>query len=354
MQICKKTFIDRHNNTVYKYEIKSKHQMEVHILSLGASLYEIKFPSSLDDGDNVLLTLEHPEDYLQNTLYTGASLGPVAGRIANAKLPIENAIYQLSQNDGLHNLHGGYHNISFMNWSEDSFIVEDGCAFLTLSCTLSDGQDGYPGNRKITVTYSFMEDHTLSIHYEAISDKHTYFNLSNHSYFNLDGNYHTSGLLQKLYSPANYYTYNNSEHICLGMKPVDDTPFDFRSTRSFQDYKASYPKNEQLLTSKGYNHSLVLSTESTPCIKHALTLSNAKETRSMELFTDAPCIVIYSGGYINDTTMLKGSIKGIPSCAIALEAQDLPNSPWVNEFSYQITKPWEIYERNIILRFHEM
>lgn len=350
MKIGKEVFLTKNTENIYLYRMQTTHNLEVQILSLGATLYKILLPSS-GPAMNILLTLEHPEDYLKNTLFAGSTLGPAAGRIANAQLPIYDKIYHLSQNDGKHNLHGGKHNVSFLNWKEFLFTIKNNIAYLTLSCHLPDMQDGYPGNRTITATFTLEESGKLSLLYEAISDVDTYFNLSNHAYFNLSGNYNKSGLKQRLFSPADYYTYNNPEHICLGMESVKGTPFDFHEPSSLQDNISAYPLNQHLLSAFGYNHALLSTSLKQTALQHALSLSDDKGVHFLNLYTDAPCVVLYSGGYINDTITLDGNIKGIPSCAIALEAQDLPNAPWVQEFPYLITNMGELYTRKIIYEF---
>lgn len=355
MKIDKEVFLinntEKNTEIIYLYKMRTSKDLEVQIISWGATLYKILLPSVSGPDLNILLTLQNREDYLHNTLFAGSSLGPVAGRIENARLPVNDKIYRLSQNDGTHNLHGGIHNISFLNWHERSFRVENDTSYLTLSCHLDDGIDGYPGNRNIIATFSLDETGKLSLLYEALSDANTYFNLSNHAYFNLSGDYHISGLLQRIFSPADKYTYNNEEHICLGMEAVQNTPFDFHKWKSLQDTIAAYPNNNHILSAHGYNHALVLPLLQYPALRHALSLSDAKGLHTLSIYTDAPCVVLYSAGYIDNTVTLYGNVSGMPSCAIALEAQDLPNAPWVQTFPYHVTKTGELYSRKIVYLF---
>lgn len=341
------------NSTLYEpcylYCLKNKHGMAASILSMGATLYELFPPDNKGTSKNVLLTFDDITMYLNNhILYAGASLGPVAGRIQHGHLPINDRICQLTCNDRRHHIHGGYHNISLINWEETSFYTENDVAILTLKCFLPDGLDGYPGNRDIYVTFLLDDNNNLSITYEACSDKDTYLNLSNHAYFNMSGNFQENALLQYLYSPATRHTYNDAEHICLGIQSVTHTPFDFRVPCSLQDNWNAYSQNQQLRNALGYNHALVLSDSDTATPAHALTLSDAKQKYSLELYTDAPCVVLYSGGYIDDTMLLKDGIRTSASCALALEPQDIPNAPWVSEAAYKTLSANSNYRRRII------
>lgn len=336
---------------IKEYILQNKHGMIVKILSYGATIKEINLPNSDKSIENIVLSFQNKEQYRNNPLYCGAVLGPNAGRIANAQLPVDDKIYPLSTNDGRHNLHGGFHNISFMNWKELYFYKNNSAAFLTLSTFLPDGTDGFPGNRRIQVTYELREDDQLFLNFSAHSDKPTYFNLSNHIYFNLSGNFEKSALDQFLECNASYYTHNNKEHISTEICSVKNTPFDFQIITSLNEQINQYSTSEQLSNSEGFNHGLVCNLSSLKNISHMLTLWDKCTSRKMHLYSDAPCVVLYSGGYIDTSYLLHGASHSSKSCAIALEAQDLPNSPWGYSYPYTITPKNSLYTRTICYRF---
>ena len=176
------------------YILKNKNGMEVQALSAGAALRRISVPDKNGVFADVVLGFEDTAEYFGNTLFAGAALGPVAGRISGAKLNISGKTYNLTKNDGENNLHGGNNNISFVNW-EALYADEKS---IKLRTSLADGTDGFPGNRTFTAEYSLDEENRLTMKYTAVSDRDTYFNMSNHTYFNMSGDFSGNALMQKM------------------------------------------------------------------------------------------------------------------------------------------------------------
>lgn len=348
MKISKTSLGTYGTSAIYQYNLINDHKMEVTLLTIGAVVKSIYLPFPDGTTRNVVLSFADWNTYLTNPLYAGATLAPNAGRISNACLPIGELCYELSCNEASHNAHGGFHNASTQNWREfDTHTSSEECA-VTLSILLPDGLDGYPGNRTIRVTYTLGNDNTLSIRYHAMTDKETYFNLSNHSYFNLSGNFKTNGLDQLLQVNASDYVANNAEHIPDTVRSVKQTPFDFSQPISLVFNISSNPEHEQLKNALGYNNAFLLAVNST---EKALSLTSEVSGYTLELFTDAPSIVLYSGGYIGcDLRLADGSMSSA-SCAIALEAQDVPDTPHFLPKHYICTKPGEEYSRSISYHF---
>ena len=171
-----------------------KDSFQVTLNSIGASIRSIGYTDSAEKFKNIALSFASDSDYTGNTLYAGATLGPCAGRISNGWLSLPAKKYHLTRNEkNRHCLHSGIHSVSFINWTLVSVREEDTCAEALFQCTLPDCCDGFPGNRTFSVSYLLNEAHELTVRYRAVSDKTTYFNMSNHSYFNL------SGILKKVF-----------------------------------------------------------------------------------------------------------------------------------------------------------
>ena len=178
--------------------LRNKAGMTVTVQSAGAAIREIIVPDANGKFENVALAFSDRRKYMCNPLYAGAAMGPVAGRISGGRINIGGTEYPLTQNDGNNTLHSGYDNISFRLW-ECGRISENRVELRTF---LPDGADGFPGNRQFTADYSLDENNSLTLIYTAVSDKDTYFNLTNHTYFNLSGNFGINSLNQKFsFSP---------------------------------------------------------------------------------------------------------------------------------------------------------
>lgn len=332
--------------TPASYIMKNQNGMEVEILSAGAAISRILVPDLAGNFENIVLSFADKSTYYGNSLYAGAILGPVAGRISGARLPLNNSVCHLTKNDGDNHLHGGHHSLSFLNWNLQSQTENhgEGTWNVVLHAFLPDGTDGFPGNRHFTASYTLCNDNSLILHYSAVSDQDTYFNLSNHSYFNLSGDFTVSALTQNLQIKAEDYVENNAEHLPIGFSSVSGTPFDFNIPCTLKENMKKYPKHPQLLQAEGYNNGFALSSPTA-------VLSHKATGRRMELSTDAPCLVLYSGGYIPDDLLLAGNIFSSPSCAVALEAQDFPDAPNCPAFSRSYTKAGERFNRLIRYQF---
>jgi len=338
------------DESIFKIVLENNNNLRVSIITYGGTISEILLPDKESGFQNIVLSLEHIEDYKNNSLYLRANLGPNAGRIRNGEIIIDGKKYFVSKNEGKHNLHGGYKPVSFLNWEIDKIEKNNTNACVTLKTYLEDGLDGFPGRRQITATYTLDDSDRLTIDYKAISNKDTYFNLSNHSYFNLSGDFTKSGLNQYLYIDADKYIQTDEENIPIRFSSVDNSPFDFRFLKNMEEQICKYPNDLQIISSKGYNHGFDIH-EAAEKGKPVLKLWDAKRTKGLKMYTDAPCVVIYSGGFIGDKYTLKGGVKSSDSCAIALEAQDYPDVFHLCKDNVCITRKNEIYKRKISYEF---
>ena len=210
----------------FLYTMTNEKGMEVAVTTVGAAIVKLIVPDAEGKKADLVLGFDKAEDYLVNPSFFGVVVGPNANRIGNAKYEIDGVTYQLDVNDGVNNLHShidkGYHK---MLW--DAEEIAGGVKF-TLEDT--DGNLGFPGNKKVSVEYTLDEENNLRLHYHAISDKKTILNLTNHTYFNLDG--HDSGKIEGhvLSLNAANFTPADAGSIPTGdIVSVKGTPMDFTS-----------------------------------------------------------------------------------------------------------------------------
>lgn len=365
MQIIDKSFTFSDGKTSHFFDIATSSGLSLSLFSVGASIQKIAFHNP-DSEFPVNLCSDDLDFYRTCSCYAGATLAPNAGRISKASLCIDQSSISLTPNEGIHQLHGGPHNLSSVIW-ETEFIKQEYDSVSVGFCTsLSDGVDGYPGNRSFHVSYRLEDSGWLTIHYQAFTDRPTYINMSNHTYWNLSGDFSKPALSQTLTVFANNVCLNNEEHIPTDIIPVARTIFDFRNGSTLQNRLNFQPRNEQLRTlckrqaeiARGYNHAFVLdrirnfrairSVNHPLPIKKACILSDQTSGHLITLYTDAPALVVYSGGFLDHSVALPDGTHSCPSCAIALEAQDLPDMPHLLPPDYlPLTTPEHPFERTI-------
>lgn len=338
------------------YDLITESGLCVSFLPLGAAIQKIAICTNQEK--EIPLTLGFPKTgpYKARVCYAGATLCPNAGRIRGGRLPLLDKELQLSRNDGAHQLHGGSHNLSAGLWRVEDFQCGEDSGVLILSATQAHGLDGYPGNRAYQVKYTLTESGWLTIAYTAWTDRPTYINLSNHTYWNLTGDFGQAALLQELTIPAEWVCANDAEHLPVQIRRVAGTAFDFRRRKSLAQAVSSAKDEysiEQLRIAHGFNHAYLLESQPVPGIlRSAGQLYDRKSGRSVEVLTDAPTVVLYSGGFLPKRLPLIGGQKSTPSCAVALEAQDLPDCVHLLPEAYRLTVPEVPFRRIIQYRIH--
>lgn len=299
----------------------SNSSLQITFSSFGAAIRKIKYKKENAEFKNIAFTLKPEEACSKNASYAGATLAPAAGRIEKGLLYIDGNTYQLTKNEqDKHHLHGGHENLSFAFWE----ITKQTKDTLIFSASLKDGTDGYPGNRKFLVEYT-LQGNCLDVRQYAESDKKTYFNLSNHAYFNLNA-FSASGLNQHLMIAADQVVLNNEEHIPQNAISMKGTPFDFLSYANIGERFCAYPENTQFQMAQGLNHYFLLSEKDASA--PTCSLLSANKELMLRLYTDAPALVVYSGGFIDNSSYYEGTDGNFhptyPGCAVAIEPSELP------------------------------
>lgn len=329
---------------VYKYWIENSKGMKAGVINYGAILVNLFAPDKNGNMDDVVLGYDTLEEYVENGNFFGATVGPNANRIGGAGFDLDGVHYQLEVNDGANNLHShlteGYHTRVWEAKEEQgsvTFFLED-----------ADGNMGFPGNKKVWVTYTLTEDNELKIHYRAQSDKNTIINMTNHSYFNLEG--HDKGTIYDhiLKLEASHYT-----PIVMGAIPtgeiaaVEGTPFDFtKGKRVGEEIDAD---NEQLKMTNGYDHNWVIDGADGSLRKFA-DVTEPVSGRHMEVFTDLPGVQIYAGNGMS-RQKAKGNSSYDFRGGICLETQYYPDTANKPEFPSAVYGPDREYDSTTIYKF---
>lgn len=329
---------------IYKYWLENKAGLSAGVMNYGAILVNLLVADKNGVKADVVLGYDKLEDYFVNGSFFGATVGPNANRIGGASFVIDGQKYQLDVNDGVNNLHShmefGYH-----KWVWDAVEGENS---VTFSLEDKDGNMGFPGNKKISVTYTVTENNELKIHYHGTSDKKTIINMTNHTYFNLAG--HNAGKIHEhiLELKASAYTPIVAGAIPTGeIAPVAGTPFDFTKAKKVgQDIEAD---NEQLKLVKGYDHNWVLDgAEGT--LREFATVTEPVSGRMMKAYTDLPGVQFYAGNCIAPHRGKENAEYGARS-GLCLETQYYPDTANKPEFPSAVFGPKRVYDTVTVYQF---
>jgi len=270
--------------------------------------------------------------------YFGATIGRVGNRIAKGKFTLEGKQYRVPLNNGKNALHGGVKGFQDVVWD----AVKTNENTLVFSYVSPDGEQGFPGNLKVKVTYTIADDNSVKMEYEATTDKTTVVNLTNHAFFNLNGEGSGTILNHELQIYANEFTPVDEGLIPNGeLKAVKNTPFDFTSKHTIGERIET--KDEQLKFGKGYDHNYVLNGTKKNGLNHAATISGDKSGIVMDIFTQEPGLQFYSGNFMQSKNTFKSGSKDDFRTAFALETQHFPDAPNQPKFATIVLKPGQKY-----------
>ena len=270
--------------------------------------------------------------------YFGATIGRVGNRIAKGKFTLEGKQYQITINNGKNALHGGVKGFQDVVWD----VKKTSGNTLVFSYISPDGEQGFPGNLAVKVTYTITDDNAIKMEYEATTDKTTIVNLTNHAFFNLNGEGSGSILNHELQIYADQFTPVDEGLIPSGeLKPVKNTPFDF--TSKYTIGQRIETKDEQLKFGKGYDHNYVLNGTKKKGLNHAATISGDKSGIILDIYTEEPGLQFYSGNFMQGKNTFKSGAKDDFRTAFALETQHFPDAPNQPKFAAIVVKPGQKY-----------
>ena len=337
-------FSDTLNGKAVKlYMLKNKQGMSVEFSNYGATVLSINVPDRDGKVENLVLGYDNIGGYYAGKSYFGSIVGRFANRIANGKFIIDGVEYTAPLNNGKNTLHGGVNSIDKQVW--DAKQTDSSIAF---SIIIPDGENGYPGEVNLTVTYTLNENNEIVIDYNATTTKTTILNVSNHTYFNLSGDPSQTILEHMLQLYASRFTPVDSTLIPTGeLKEVSNTAFDFTTTKQIgRDIEMN---EEQIILGKGYDHNFVLN-ESAESIKPVAIVDEMSSGRRMEVFTTQPGVQFYSGNFLDGSQQGRGTSFQKRS-GFCLETQFFPDSPNKPNFPSTILKPGETFTSKTIYRF---
>jgi aldose 1-epimerase len=291
---------------------------------------------------SIVLGFNKLEGYLAPPPYFGALIGRYGNRIAKGQFKLNDTTYKLATNNDANHLHGGKKGFDKVVWDVVSAPAADKPS-ISLHYLSKDGEEGYPGNLDVTVTYTLSDANELKITYDATTDKATPVNLTNHSYFNLTGNVANTILNHKLQIDADRYTPVDAGLIPTGeLKSVAGTPFDFRTATLIGARIAQ--------VAGGYDHNYVLNGGQTSAPRKIATLSDSVSGRQMEVFTTEPGVQFYSGNFLDGTLKDNGGQAIQKHTGMCLETQHFPDSPNKPDFPSTILQPGQKYHSETIYK----
>lgn len=329
------------NEIVDGFTLKNSKGISVSIITFGAAVISIKMPDADGNVEDITLGYKDLIGYENDNSYLGATVGRYANRIAKGKFILDGVEYQLSTNDNGNHLHGGNKGFNKVVWKAEPFERENEIG-VKLEYLSEDGEEGYPGNMKATVTYSLNNDSELKIYYEAETDKKTIVNLTHHSYYNLSGNAKRNILNHYLTIYADKYTPVDNTLIPTGeIMEVERTPFNFLKAKKIGAEINELPG--------GYDHNFVL-IDSGENMRKAAELYDEKSGRKLELFTTEQGVQFYSGNFLDGTIVGREGVTYEKYFGLCLEPQKFPDSPNKSNFTDAVLDSGEIYQYTTVIR----
>ena len=330
----------KNGESVSAYCLTNNRGASVTILDYGCIVQALTVPNAQGALTDVVLGYDTVAEYEANDGYLGAVIGRFANRIGKSEFTLGGKTYQLARNDGENHLHGGIRGFDKFIWNAS----ERGNA-LELTRVSPDGEENYPGNLTVKVTYELTDDNELRIIYDAYTDADTVVNFTNHSYFNLNGS--GTALNHTLQVFAEEFTENDEHCLPTGkLLKTSGTPFDFSQPKQLGlDICAD---NVQLVYGNGYDHNFVLS--DSEVLKKAAVLFSPETGIAMTTFTTLPGMQVYSSNWL---TARKGKNRSQIDRrgAICLETQVFPNALACPNFPSPILRAGEHFHSETVYRF---
>lgn len=329
------------------YTLRNSKNAEAVFTNYGGRLVSLFIPDKNGNLIDVVAGLNSVNAYQKATEpYFGATIGRYGNRIANGKFTLDDKNYTLFTNNGKNTLHGGKKGFQAVVWD----VSQANSHTLQFNYLARDMEEGFPGNLKVKVTYTLTDDNELKIDYEAITDKPTVVNLTNHAFFNLNGEGRGNILKHTLQIYADDYLPVDAGLIPTGkLEKVAGTPFDFAKPATIGQRITD--KNEQLDYGKGYDHNYVLNGTKGMGMLHAATVQGDQSGITLDVYTQEPGLQFYSGNFMDSKNTFKGGAKDQFRSAFALETQHFPDSPNQPSFPSTVLRPGQTYQTSSIYKF---
>ena len=334
-----------HGKEVVEYTLTNPNGISLTAMTYGATITELLMPDKNGKTENVILAMDSLDDYVTHRPYYGATIGRVAGRITKGAFDLDGTAHQVVVNEGGNQLHGGPTGLDTLVWDAEVQASADEASvhFTTID---ADGANGYPGTLSVTVSYTLTSDSEWKVTYRATTDQATLFNPTNHVYFNLSGDINKPILQHDLQLNSAAFAELGDENLPSGaLLPAEGTPFDFRSGGKLSvAAEGSHPQTRKVA---GFDHPFLLQhDEGQP----DAILSDTESGRSVKMFTDQDCVVIFMHNGAVDKYTIAGS-PVIQYAGITLETQALPDAINQEGFGDITLHPDEVYSAETIYKF---
>ncbi len=325
------------------YALKNATGTAAKIITYGTIVTELHVRDASGRLGDIVLGFDNLDQYLAGHPYFGCTVGRVANRIAAGKFTLDGQEYELALNDGPNHLHGGLKGFDKALWRGEPAHAQDGVA-VKFSYVSKDGEEGYPGNLSVTVTYTLTNADELRLDYTAVTDKATPVNLTNHSYFNLAGGGDILGHILKL--SAESHTLVDERLIPTGeIASVKGTPLDFTLPVAIGS------RIDQLTnTPRGYDHNFILESGGGK-LAPAARVEEPGTGRVMEIFTTEPAIQFYTGNFLDGSLKGKRGTTYNKHAGFCLETDHFPDSVNRPNFPSVILRPGETYRQTTVYKF---
>ncbi len=320
------------------------------VTNYGGRVVSLFTPDKHGDYEDIVVGRNSLEEYVHpaGERFLGACVGPVANRIGGASFDVYGEPFHTPCNDnGVNTLHGGFKGLDHVVWD----VVQSGPSSITLRYIHPDGQEGFPGNLDILMSYTLTDHNEFIVMYKATTDKATPVNLSHHPFFNLrgEGNGSVEDYLMRI--NADRFIPIDSLSIPTGeIRDVEGTPFDFRNEHRIGD-RIGETSDDQIRFARGYDHNWCLNTDPSKKVVTACTVYDPETGRQIEVLTDQPGLQFYSGNFFDGNDKGKnGKPLGFRS-SLALETQKWPDSPNHDNFTDVLLLPAQVYQQTCVYRF---
>jgi len=342
--ITKSVFGETAGQQVYEYTLTNAKGMQVKVISYGASITDIITADKNGYMGSVVFGFDSLSAYTgrQNALM-GAAVGRVANRIAGGQFTLDGTTYKLSSN-----IHGGRQGFDKKIWKVEEISRGSDYA-LKLSYFSKDGEEGYPGNLNVNITYTLTSKNELKIDYQATTDQVTHVNFTNHSYFNLSGGRLPTVADTELSILADRYLEANRDNIPTGkILELKGTPLDFSKAQTIG--KRIAEDHPALKMGNGYDLTYVLRNQSGR-LKLAAKAYEPMTGRTLEAYTTEPGLVFYTANHLNPGIIGRGQKPSVKYAAFCLETQHYPDAPNHPEFPSTVLKPGQTFKSQTIYKF---
>jgi len=345
MSILVKNFgVTKEGQQVKAYTLENRNGMKAVVLNYGAVITELHVPDGEGKLRDVVWGYEAVAGYEENSPGFGSAIGRNANRIGGARITIGGKDYELQKNDGENNLHGGAPGYNKRLWK--GIVADDNKVEFMLSSP--DGDQGFPGNAEVKISYTLLDDNELRISYEAKADQDTIFNMTNHSYFNLDGQESDNVLEQLVWIDADAFTPTDAGLIPTGeLRSVEGTPMDFREFHALGErIEADY---EPLKLAGGYDHNYVLKNDGNYALCCKLKSGTSKIL--MEVYTDLPGVQLYTANFLDKEAGGKAGKVHERRSAVCFESQYFPDAVHHENFKSSVVKAGGTYRTTTGYKF---